>query len=121
MKTRIKCVETRVNGVLSKTYHAQVRGLVYINCLRGCYALSWQPVAKVYRELSNEFDWMSAEETTVHLGGHPLRSEARAKALIDRFRAYVTHQRASHLEFKERERQKKVSKKVTYEGYPEDQ
>lgn len=113
MKTRIRCTEITVNGVTTKTYRAEV-----FCWWHNMSSYFWAPAIHMLNDIDREVYWAGEEELTEIFGGHPVKSEARAKALIDRLWKRYNHQKAWKLEEKSRKHQAKKSKRTTFEDYP---
>ena len=116
MKTRIRCTEITVNGIVTKEYRAEVFYLWH-----NMASSFWSPAIGMLEDLDREVFWADEAERTEMFGGHPPKSRERAQALIDRLWSRYNYQKACKIEAKERQRQIKRTKRVTFEGYPEDQ
>jgi len=113
MKTRIRCTEVTVAGVVTKSYRAEVFCWWY-----NWSSFFWAPAIRMLADIDPKVYWADDDEMTYLLGGHPIKSEERAKALIDRLWNHYNYQKACDLEEKERKRQAKKSRRVTFENYP---
>lgn len=113
MKTRIRCTEVTVNGVVTKTYRAEVfcwwhKGVSYL----------WSPAIGMLGDVDREVYYADEEQLKEFFGGHEPKTEERAKALINRLWLKVGEQRKYTADWKDKKRQEKPSKKTTFNPYP---